>query len=146
MSGIKSSAVSAAMNSAAQALSRVVLPGELISARHARRWLREQLGDLDEAVVDDTVLLSNELVVNALRYTDGEVVFGAGRNGNLVRVEVADNGSASSPEIGAYDPTCTSEGGRGLQILDELATRWGVTFLPNGGRNVWFELEPPAGR
>lgn len=35
------------------------------------------------------------------------------------------------------------EGGRGLVLLDAVATRWGVHPGPGGGKTVWAELTHP---
>ncbi len=38
------------------------------------------------------------------------------------------------------DVPSTSESGRGLQIIDTLATSWGTTHL-DAGKHVWFQLD-----
>jgi serine/threonine-protein kinase RsbW len=55
-----------------------------------------------------------------------------------VRVEVTDPGSGfSKPRVGPPAPDAL--GGRGLLIVDRLATRWGVSS--GSPTRVWFELE-----
>jgi hypothetical protein len=39
----------------------------------------------------------------------------------------------------ALDPD--GESGRGLLIVDSLASAWGVDTVP-GGKRVWFRIEP----
>jgi hypothetical protein len=63
---------------------------------------------------------------------------------SAVRVEVRDQ-SPLAPEIRHYDEAAST--GRGLALVDALATRWGTAPQP-GGKVVWFELgtgELPAG-
>jgi hypothetical protein len=55
----------------------------------------------------------------------------------VLRVAVAD-GSRLLPVVKSYDRTAVT--GRGLQLVAELADRWGVEFTDNG-KVVWFELE-----
>ena len=37
-------------------------------------------------------------------------------------------------------PTADSENGRGLHIIEHLATAWGTDVLPADGKRVWFHL------
>lgn len=63
-----------------------------------------------------------------------ELVF-AGRR---LRVQVSDAGSGfPKPRIGT--PSAKALGGRGLLIVDRVASRWGVT--PGRPTRVWFELD-----
>jgi hypothetical protein len=56
----------------------------------------------------------------------------------MVRVEVHDSGSGSSPDTCAANDLAGS--GRGLGLVESLATRWG--HLGNrDGRVVWFEMD-----
>jgi signal transduction histidine kinase len=81
----------------------------------------------------------SELVTNAVRHggarvpADAVAVHAALRDGSL-RIEVTDRGAGFDP--GGHGPR--ADGGYGLQLLDRLATRWGVT----GGDSVtvWAEL------
>jgi anti-sigma regulatory factor (Ser/Thr protein kinase) len=50
-----------------------------------------------------------------------------------VRVEVRDPGTGG--EIARRTP----DGGYGLQLVEQLATRWGVNRT--GGTHVWFEVD-----
>ena len=50
-----------------------------------------------------------------------------------VRVEVIDGGGV------ALRRTAPPDGGWGLQLVEELADRWGITQA--AGTHVWFELE-----
>lgn len=88
-------------------------------------------------------LLTSELVTNAVIHAspvDGEVPIGlridAGRA--AVRVEVTDLGGGFDPEHPGGRPP--EQGGRGLLLVDRLATRWGAG-AESGRFTVWFELE-----
>ena len=55
----------------------------------------------------------------------------------MVRVEVTDRGGPEVP--GLRSVGCDAEGGRGLQLVEGLAARWGLR--QRGGRTMtWFEL------
>jgi hypothetical protein len=63
-----------------------------------------------------------------------------------LRVEVDDAGARTAPQPAAHD--LEALGGRGLELVDALASRWGTLGGPDG-RVVWFELDlgtPEAGR
>ena len=124
----------------------VTLAGLAERARVARAFVSGVLGP-GHPCGDDAVLLVSELFGNSVRHSgsgsSGETVTVAVRAGEwLVRVEVTDLGGAGMPEPGAA--TGDGEGGRGLQIVADLAARWG--WRRRGGRTVtWFEcaLEAP---
>jgi hypothetical protein len=91
---------------------------------------------------DDAVLLVSELFGNSVRHSGscvaGETVTVAVRAGSgLVRVEVTDRSGAGVPRLCRAGDE--GEGGRGLELVAGLATRWG--WRRRGGRTVtWFEL------
>ncbi|MFJ9174953.1 sugar phosphate nucleotidyltransferase [Streptomyces sp. NPDC102360] len=95
----------------------------------------------DEAVVDAIQVVVSELVTNAVRHAAGDeidvsVAIGCG----VVRLEVGD-ASDVVPRRCAQDTG--QEGGRGLFLVEALATRSGVTVLPEGGKRCWAEIELP---
>ncbi|MCQ0023208.1 ATP-binding protein [Streptomyces somaliensis DSM 40738] len=115
----------------------------------ARRWARSRLAgsgiDDDESLADTLVLLISELVTNAIVHTGHPAVlrllFGPGGAGaGIVRVEVADD-SASPPQQRRADGADTH--GRGLELIDGLADRWG--WQPEGrGKRIWCEVDRSA--
>lgn len=108
------------------------------SVRAARRFVEEQLVAMERtALADDAGLVLSELAANAVLHarTPFEVVVAA-VGVDEVRVEVLD-GSTAGPVIGAVVGTSTT--GRGMVLVDALATRWGVEPL-DGGKAVWFEV------
>jgi hypothetical protein len=60
-----------------------------------------------------------------------------------LRVEVYDAGARTAPQRRAHD--LEAPGGRGLELVDALASRWGTLGGPEG-RVVWFELDLGASR
>ncbi|MFZ3551735.1 ATP-binding protein [Streptomyces sp. 4.24] len=93
-------------------------------------------------LVNDARLIVSELVTNALRHTHtGRVGVSVTRHSDRVRIVVTDT-SRTTPAPAVVDPD--AEAGRGLQLIDELATGWGSERLPTGKR-VWAELTT-AGR
>ena len=116
------------------------LPPELTSAAEARHLIREPLGrwGLDE-LLPTTELLVSELVTNAIRYATGEVTIRLVLDGSLV-CEVLDNSSAL-PRLrhAGRDEEC----GRGLEVVSQLAQRWGARRTRDG-KIVWCEQQLPA--
>ncbi|MFF8290964.1 ATP-binding protein [Streptomyces sp. NPDC016309] len=115
----------------------------------ARRWARSRLagsgiGD-DEPLAETLVLLISELVTNAVVHTGCPAVlrmlFGAGAaEAGTVRVEVADT-SARPPRQRHADGDDTN--GRGLELVDGLADRWG--WQREGvGKSIWCEVDRGA--
>ncbi len=92
-------------------------------------------GGLPE-LVSVATLLTSEIVTNAVVHVGGTIAVRVMCRVDGMRVEVTDSsGSPPTPN----DSTMASTGGRGLHLVDALATRWGAT--PDGvGKTVWFEL------
>ena len=86
--------------------------------------------------VENAVLLTSELVTNALRHGTGSVRVGCDADRATVRIEIGDS-SRRRPTVRAADPD--DESGRGMLLVDALASAWGVTDTP-GGKTVWFEV------
>ncbi len=85
---------------------------------------------------DTAVLLTSEIVTNALLHGCGAVRLGVQAIGLAVRVEVGDD-EPRHPRTPAQDDD--AEGGRGMLIVDALASAWGV--IDNAlGKIVWFEI------
>ena len=87
---------------------------------------------------DDAALLTSELVSNAIRHSGGLITLVAlSRDGSLT-VNVRDAGDGDDKPI-AMLPTPTAESGRGLFVVDAVASEWGTTPHPDG-TSVWFRL------
>ncbi|MFD6531900.1 ATP-binding protein [Streptomyces sp. NPDC060184] len=114
----------------------------------ARRWARSRLEGSgirkDEPLAETLILLISELVTNAVVHTGCPAVLrmlfgptGAPGAGGTVRVEVAD-ASARPPKQRHAEGDDTN--GRGLELVDGLADRWG--WMPEGtGKQIWCEVD-----
>ena len=113
------------------------LPGELTSAREARRLIVKPLKKWRLGTfVPTTQLLVSELVTNAIRYAEGPVTLRLICEDMLV-CEVADS-SPALPRL--WDAAGDDERGRGLQIVSRLSHRWGSRRTPTG-KVVWCEQQ-----
>lgn len=102
------------------------------SPRHARAAV--QALTLDDEEKERAVLVVSELTTNAIVHAGGVVYLQIVRDGNHVRIEVAD---ASPTPAGPVKVNLTS--GRGLQMVEALAKNWGYE-LRSWGKVVWAEL------
>ncbi|MEU9168807.1 SpoIIE family protein phosphatase [Streptomyces sp. NPDC048420] len=111
------------------------LPEDPKAASLARRHVREQLAAWDlEELIPTAELLVSELVGNVVRHARGPVRLRLLHTAELI-CEVYD-GSQTMPRI--RRATETDEGGRGLQLISALSTRWGARFTPTG-KCIWTE-------
>ena len=85
---------------------------------------------------DVVALLVSELVTNALLHGSGEVRLRVLPVDGGVRVEVHD-ASRTLPSL--RHPRPDEEGGRGIALVDTLATTWGADACDDG-KTVWFVL------
>jgi anti-sigma regulatory factor (Ser/Thr protein kinase) len=115
-----------------------VFPSVAPSAASARRFVAAALrrwGCPDD-FIELVLLLTSELVTNAYRHAGTETRVSVRLDGDCTRVEVRDVGRGE-PELQPLDTDRVD--GRGLQIVDALADRWGY-HSNAGGTAVWFEL------
>ena len=102
-------------------LARHRLPATDEAPRRARALLAAQLGGfltVEQGQVAE--LLISELVTNALRETQSDVILVDVSADTRIRVSVTDQSSR--------------------MIVDELAENWGIDALPGDGKRIWFEL------
>ncbi|MFJ5733257.1 SpoIIE family protein phosphatase [Streptomyces paradoxus] len=117
------------------------------SVASARSFVRDTLQGWGFAdIVDDAVVLTSELVTNAVVHAGTSADVLCLRSDDGVRIEVADRYpereiplQATAVNMGSPD----REGGRGLQLCAALAGRWGVEYIPTH-KTVWFQLDLPA--
>jgi anti-sigma regulatory factor (Ser/Thr protein kinase) len=121
---------------------QVELPRARVAPGEARRALRDLCAHHVEAdLLVDAELLVSELVTNALRHGQGDISLCAWVDDDRLVVEVIDEGSGFEHELRRHD--FEQVGGWGLDIVDDISSRWGVH---EGTTHVWFELERPGPR
>lgn len=115
----------------------VELAADPASASGARRFVRKVLDawgvpQLEEAAI----LLTSELVTNALLHAKTPMRLRLFRRDGLLRVEVCDD-SGRVPERRHYSDDAST--GRGLALVEAIADDWGVD-AGEAGKAVWFTL------
>jgi anti-sigma regulatory factor (Ser/Thr protein kinase) len=118
------------------------LPSSVTSPQMARAFLRSalqtwRLNGLGEV----TELLVSELVANVVIHVGAPMTLRAMRDPRRVRVEI-DDPSSQVPVV--HEASTREEHGRGVLLVDRLATAWGVDPRPDG-KTVWFELDATKG-
>ncbi|MER6082990.1 SpoIIE family protein phosphatase [Streptomyces sp. NPDC001833] len=118
---------------------------DLAGVAAARRFVRGCLRRWDAAELSDTLeVIASEAVTNALIHADSAVDVRMREYADHIRLEVRDS-DAHPPlpsAMSVTDETAQGEAehGRGLLIVDSLATVWGSS--PHGrGKTVWMELQ-----
>jgi anti-sigma regulatory factor (Ser/Thr protein kinase) len=116
------------------------LPATALAAAEARGFLRAALKTWAlDGFGEVTELLATELVTNAVIHVgEDPIVLRVRADAERLRVEVHDR-STAEPVIRRGDDTTV--GGRGVRIVDALATEWGTLQEPPDGKSVWFELD-----
>ena len=116
---------------------RLELDQDLRSGSTARRFVTEALERWDCGTALDTVqLLVSELVTNAVVHAASRPNVAVLLLPHAIRVEVAD---AAAAGVAPRDATDKDESGRGLFLIEELSSSWGVDAHPEG-KTVWFEV------
>ena len=113
------------------------------SVPRARRWFRKFIAPYNPACsIDDCTLMISELVTNAILYgrSDEERVVRVEwfREGPSLRVEVHNPGLPASVRL--RHPDADDAHGRGLLLVDAIATSWNCGPSRFGGTVVSFEL------
>ncbi|WP_353945111.1 SpoIIE family protein phosphatase [Streptomyces sp. HUAS MG91] len=116
------------------------------SVATARSFVRDTLQGWGYAdIIDDAVVLTSELVTNAVVHAGTSADVLCLRSDDHVRIEVSDRYpereiplQSSAINMGSPD----REGGRGLQLCAALAGRWGVDYSATH-KQVWFQLDLP---
>ena len=103
-----------------------------------RSFVRDALAETDAPadVVDSAVLLVSELATNVTLHARTHLQVSVGANHDELWAEVRDwNSRVPQVSFGPVDATS----GRGLQLVDALASSWGV-IRDGEGKRVWFRL------
>ncbi|HEX2064787.1 MAG TPA: ATP-binding protein [Acidimicrobiales bacterium] len=108
------------------------------SAREAREFVGQALREVRAGEQDDVVvLLANELVTNAILHARGDIVLAVELAPDKVRIQVTDQSSQLPVQRGGVEEATS---GRGLELVDALATAWGVEPMSGDGKQVWCEV------
>jgi serine phosphatase RsbU (regulator of sigma subunit)/anti-sigma regulatory factor (Ser/Thr protein kinase) len=115
-----------------------MLEDELTAVREARTLAAQTVigYGMSEDCVDVTRLLVSELVTNALVHGGAPVELQVRGSSNTLYIEVTD-AARYRPHRRVAKPT--DENGRGLELLEALARRWGVRPRLTG-KVVWAEI------
>ena len=123
------------------------------AVRRAREFVASNLREWEcEPLIDTAVLLTSELVTNAILHAQTGPTVRIHLTPNNLRVEVVDRG-AGMPSKRDASPTELS--GRGLALVDAMASSWGVIEPSKQAeapadaqaaepKVVWFELSTVA--
>lgn len=117
-----------------------VLPATAGAARLARTTVQVACSAWGiPSAAEVAVLAVSELVGNAVRHAipgSGSLTMRLKMTPRRLRIEVVDT-IPGAPSV--RRPPVEAEGGRGLWLVSELATRWGVEPDP-AGKRVWVEV------
>jgi anti-sigma regulatory factor (Ser/Thr protein kinase) len=117
-------------------------------ARLARRLAVRCLGEWGWPSASDfsctVALLVGELCANAVHHglvpgRDFHLHLGFETRRRVIRIEVSD-AFPDRPPTRPHSPSPDDESGRGLFLVDLLATRWGVAPRVPVGKTVWAEV------
>jgi anti-sigma regulatory factor (Ser/Thr protein kinase) len=128
---------------------------EPTAVAQARHFVRDTLRSWEPAgpawgqLVDDAVLLTSELVTNAVLHAGTPVQVScrlllAGGRGSAVEIAVQDRRPVQLRPAVPLTPADGAErvSGRGLQLPSKLASAWGVTYAREA-KAVWFRMALP---
>ena len=114
-----------------------LFPGPKAPAE-ARAEIAALAVELPPDTTDNAMLLTSELVTNAVLHGSGMVTVAIECDEQAIAVAVGDE---SCQELTPRQEPEPAEGGRGLFLLDQLATAWGVRRNQRGGgKVVWFRM------
>ena len=125
----------------------VLLPWAPASVAVARQRVAADLSaaGIFETAVGDAVLVVSELLSNAIRHArplpGASVQVAWALGDDAVEVAVSDGGAVTSPA--RTHASVSALGGRGLDIVEYVASRWGIRS-DDSGQTVWAVLAAPA--
>ncbi|WP_051711718.1 ATP-binding protein [Spirillospora albida] len=127
-------------------IASLTLPGAERSARYARLFIRDVLGERHPSL-DDVQTCVTEALTNAIEHTKsgkgGQVTVTVTVDASDIVVEVLDDGADGARPVMRDDPL--AEDGRGLRIIDALALAWEAR-ASGDGTTVWMRFAgPPPG-
>lgn len=123
---------------------RLRLPPDARSPGRARRMLTDALAEAGaDDVLDTAVLLASEMCENAVLHAGTDFDVEVTATPDSVTVTVSDRG-AGPLELHLAQPRRrygrAASHGRGLLLVERLATAWGTRHEADGTHRVWFTL------
>jgi len=116
---------------------KLELPAAPTSARLARAFVRRRWsGAVSSETLDAVTLCVSEMVTNALDHARPPYELRMERGRGRLRVEVAD-ASVRPPVL--HPLSLTAPRGRGMFLVQRIASRWGVEPT-TAGKRVWAEF------
>ena len=117
------------------------VPPDAGAVADARRFLRRTLVDwgVDEAATDAAALCLSELVTNAVIHARTGCTVRILLEDGVLTTTVRDGGAREAPPDDVGDDPLQVHG-RGLQLVEALAARWG-SEVDTDGTTVWFVLD-----
>lgn len=118
----------------------LTLSDGLHAPSRARAWMSARVPQLPRELLEDLLLVTSELVTNAVQHGRPDIILRLGIDTDRIRVEVSD-GNDELPTVSRAEPHTDRPTGRGLLIVAATATDWGVERNANSaGKRVWAEL------
>ena len=111
-------------------------PADITTPRAARQFVGALLGRPDEEATQVALVLTSELVTNAVVHARTPLDVRVEVEPDGMRVAVTDH-NPRLPGRRSYSPG--DLGGRGLHLVEAMASAWGAERCP-GGKVVWFML------
>ncbi len=116
-------------------------PAGVTAARQAARQTLEGWGVNSAEALETLELLVSELASNVVKHAAGRASLRLVRDGDVVRIEVADTDPTHVPV--EQDVDVSAQSGRGLLLVSSLATSWGYD-RDNQQKCTWAELDLSA--
>jgi anti-sigma regulatory factor (Ser/Thr protein kinase) len=111
----------------------------------ARRFVADALERSGRQATDEVMLVTSELVSNAVRHGRDpvELHLELDTDGDRLHLEVIDAGGVA-PQAPSAMPEVEAEGGRGLPLVAALSESWGSAVDAHGHTAVWADLPAPS--
>ena len=93
------------------------------------------------SLIPAAALLTSELATNAVVHAAEDFEVEVANTGHGIHVTVTDTSVAAAAMLPASEVTAH---GRGLRVVDAVASSWGVDRVDGSGKSVWFDLDVRA--
>lgn len=123
-------------------LAEIALPSDSGAPGAARMVIGHCLSGLvSQRILPDVVLLASEIVTNCVEHgelPEGDaVLLRVYLDAEMLRLEIENPGTAGMVALSS-NGRWSRRDGFGLELVDRLATRWGVTRADS--TSIWFEM------